>query len=122
MFNISKFEKMLTISFFLIYVLVGIYVIWLNRNLIMPTFSNLLICTYFMFPLIIICIGILAFLRGKSPNVYLWLSSIYWFLYTFSEVVEGGRISPSITFVVFMLVVSSLCMIFLSLRSSTKTG
>jgi len=57
-------------------------------------------------PLAIGIVGaILLFKRYRAP-AYVWLASLYWFVTSAGELLEGGRPVPSTAFMVVMLVAS----------------
>jgi len=99
--------------FIIVYLISGLYIAWQSRELIYPDFGNMLLYGYIVLPFIVSCIGVTSFIIKKKIVVFLWICTIYWLIYCFSEIIEGNMMLPSSSTILVMTLISLVCAVSL---------
>lgn len=116
----SKLYNSAKIIFLIIYIIAGLCMAYLPDSTVFPIFKNIPFYSYLLISFILGCMGLFAYFLKKSPNLFLWICSIYWLLYSGGELLEINKILPNRILILTMLVVSIACMFFLYVSNKNK--
>ena len=111
--NTRIVNKIFLSCFLGLYLLAGVYLAVVSRKLFYIDLINLLVYGYFVLPLLFAILALIAFIRRKRVDVYLWICSIFWAFDSVGVLMIEELHLPNTAFIILMLSSSVTCMIYL---------